>query len=269
MARPRRPFLLRSTLGYPCAVHPLYRARLVKVIQRAAAEYEEAAALGHAGLTGRVREIAVNNLIEPMLSPDVQIGTGKIVASNGATSRQIDLILYCRSILPPIMFDSSLGCFPIEACLYALEVKSALTAEDVRAAIGAAHELSEMPYCAGAFDDAGEPQAHAIVRVVPSIFAFRSDLVQGGKTEIERYRELDAGADTRPVIRELCVYGRGYWRFEGAKREWAFFAPTDEHDELIDFVYTLLNTLPMTIAMRHQPRVGAYLIANGRQSTPA
>lgn len=45
--------------------------------------------------------------------------------------------------------------------------------------------------------------------MIPLLFAYDTELKN--KDELERYRELDAEADTNPIIPVFCVVGRGYW----------------------------------------------------------
>ena len=75
-------------------------------------------------------------------------------------------------------------------------------------------------------------------RTIPILFAFTSDLAPTGKSEIERYRELDPNANVDPVFPLLCVASHGYWRFEMKQKTpgWLFHEPTSDHDEIIDFI---------------------------------
>jgi hypothetical protein len=90
-----------------------FRTTVDSVIQEAA----NASRLGHPGLKGRVRELLASKLIQPFLTPDVRIGTGKVVDSTGKRSREMDLLIYSASILPPLLYDSRFGVFPVESCL--------------------------------------------------------------------------------------------------------------------------------------------------------
>ena len=56
----------------------IYRRRLINLIETAIAEYREAKAFDdHRGLQGRVREIAVRNLIRPLL-PAIATRRGRL-----------------------------------------------------------------------------------------------------------------------------------------------------------------------------------------------
>jgi hypothetical protein len=74
--------------------------------------------LQHACEKGRIREILLRSLFRPLLPSDLGIGTGFVVGTAGVVSSQQDVVLYDRSTLPPALFDSELGFFPIESVLY-------------------------------------------------------------------------------------------------------------------------------------------------------
>lgn len=81
----------------------IFRNELKKEIQAAIKAYEDAAVLDHSGLRGRVREIVTEKLLRPILSPGIEIGTGKITDSKNNFSAETDLIIYSRLTLPPLI----------------------------------------------------------------------------------------------------------------------------------------------------------------------
>ncbi|AKC71361.1 DUF6602 domain-containing protein [Pandoraea oxalativorans] len=116
----------------------ILRAKVISAIEHAKAT----AGLTHQGVKGAVLEILVGQLFRPLLPADIGIGTGQIVESyTGRLSGQIDIILYDRSILPPILLDDKIGVFPIESVLYAIEVKTTLTASELASAHESAKDL--------------------------------------------------------------------------------------------------------------------------------
>ena len=80
----------------------------------------------HPGMKGKIREIAVKNLFKPLLTKNIAIGSGKIVDHRGIQSKETDVILYSNDIHPAILYSEhdDIGLFPVETCLYAIEVKS-------------------------------------------------------------------------------------------------------------------------------------------------
>lgn len=82
----------------------LYRNRMLNDIDYAVREAKSAALLAHNGLVGRVRELMVSRLLAPMLPAGFEVGTGKITNAVGALSQETDLVIYNRSILPPVFY---------------------------------------------------------------------------------------------------------------------------------------------------------------------
>lgn len=112
--------------------HSIFRERLLNKIRYAIEEAGAIAHVDHAGLRGRFRELVSSELLLPMLPQGYSIGGGKICDHLGGLSSEADLVIYNASVLPPIMYSAHDGVFPLEACFYSIEVKSRLTAEEVK-----------------------------------------------------------------------------------------------------------------------------------------
>lgn len=238
-------------------------------IDTAIREARDASAIDHAGMRGRIREIATGNLFEPLLTGQINIGTGKIIDHKGFQSQQTDVILYSKVILPSLLYSNRTddGLFPAETSLYAIEVKSKSTSVEIRDAIEKARTLRELEYTSGLYDALGRPIQHAVPRVVPAFFAFDSDLAKEGKSELERYIQLDPDAELSPLVPVICVVGKGYWYFRRNDSidgisicRWTYWAPTEGHDEVIGFLSGILNTIPDMVAARLRPRFGQYML---------
>jgi hypothetical protein len=104
-------------------VHPVFDSQFRIRVQGALAAAERLGALQHRGLAGQLRELLVRELLRPVVPDYVGFGTGKIVDYLGGESRQIDLIIYDKRMMPPLLFalDEPLGLYPVEACMYAIE----------------------------------------------------------------------------------------------------------------------------------------------------
>jgi len=92
--------------------------------------------------------------------------------------------------------------------------------------------------------------------------------------EIERYIKLDRDADFDPLIRAICIVGKGYWYYRrdttasgDSIGKWWCWEANKEHDEVMSFLGAILNTIPDSIASRGRPRYGKYIITN--EGTPA
>lgn len=241
-------------------------------IDTAIREAQSATEVDHPGMRGKIREIAIGNLFEPLLTGQVNIGTGKIIDHKGFQSQETDVILYSKDIHPSLLYSSRTtdGLFPAEASLYAIEVKSKVTSTEIRDAIGKARTLRELEYTSGIYDALGRSIQHPLTPVIPAFFAFDSDLTEGGMSEIDRYVGLDSDAELNPLIRAICIVGRGYWYFHSngffdgvSLGRWWYWEPTAEHDEIIGFLSGVLNTIPDSIASRGRPRFGKYMLPRG------
>lgn len=215
--------------------------------------------MSHSGLRGRIREIAATSIFSRMLPTDFSIGTGKICDRTGAQSTETDLVIHSRTILPPVMYSERDGLFPIESCFYAIEVKSRLTAHELKDALGKGRTILELD---GDVSQGMTADGRAYVRkpVLLALFAFGSDLTEGGKSELKRYAEHDPEWLSNPVLRVICVVGRGYWYFDGGRRAWIQHDASTQRDEVIDFVAGIGNSLVGKLAQRTAARLGPYLV---------
>jgi hypothetical protein len=116
-------------------VNQLFRDAIRNKIDYAVKLASCASGVKHKGLEGLVREISLANLFQPLLPFGVCTGTGKIIDCNGQQSRQMDVVIYSKLILPSLMFDEKTGLFPVETCLYCIEVKTEINSTQVKDAI--------------------------------------------------------------------------------------------------------------------------------------
>jgi hypothetical protein len=98
--------------------------------------------IGHNASRGAARELFIKDFLIPFLPPNVGVGTGEIINHRGERSNQIDIVLYNRGRLPPVLLGTGdLGIFPWECVIATIEVKSQLTAEEVRSSILNAYSI--------------------------------------------------------------------------------------------------------------------------------
>lgn len=195
----------------------------------------EVAQLQHAGLAGQLRELLVRELLRPIVPSYVGFGSGKIVDHLGHESRQIDLIVYDNRMMPPLLFatDESVGLYPVEACVYAVEIKTKATAKDVRHAIEVGSSVGGLQYVPEYCRD-GVP----LSRVFTVLFAFGST-TRSSETEAERWRNSQHGKERAGVVQQIdaagtwqihmlpplmiaCVVGRGYGYYDPSKGSGSF-----------------------------------------------
>lgn len=227
------------------------RSRVVGAIQSARAS----STLTHQGVKGTILEILIRDLFNPLLPSDIGVGSGQIIeCKTGNLSPQTDIILYDKSILPPILFDESNGIFPIESVLYAIEVKTTLTKRDVQQAHESAKILDSFSYIPGKQID-GTIGCSNPEKCRSVIFALGTDLSENGKSEIERYKEIYKDDPTYVVA--ICVAGKEYWYRQ--KTAWIKFEGTDDFDEILGFIAGVTNTYRSVSISRGYPQLGNYI----------
>lgn len=232
-------------------MNQLYRSLLFNLAEHAVLDANSITGLLHSGLKGQLRELFVRELLTPLIPREYVIGSGNILSAYGDISNQIDVIVCDGHILPPILFQSDIGMFPIESVLVTIEVKSRLTAPELKKSHKSAKKATTFHH-APAITDGHEPE-----HVVPYLFAFASDLANDGKSETDRYMEIVNGGGGEPVLRGICVVGRGFWFWADSK--WNTWNFSGKHAEIVEFLTAIINTVQRIASTRSQPDLRQYL----------
>lgn len=116
-------------------MNPHYTRLVDSQIRLAMNRAEGACELIHKGLRGRAREIFIRDLLRPFINPNFGVCTGIVVDSEGRQSSQIDIIIYDKSLLPPILLTAEEGIIPCESTLATIEIKSKLTSEELKKSV--------------------------------------------------------------------------------------------------------------------------------------
>ena len=207
-------------------MNKVYRDIVLSRVQAAIGAARAVTGVGHKGLKGQLREILVKDLFPPLLPTDIGLGTREIVTEDDHHSDQQDIVMYDRRILPPVTLEQTTGIFPIESVLYAIEVKSILTAAELRSSHASATALSHLTYGPGKFDEDDQPICTEVAKLIYTVFAFGTDLRVHEKSDLDRYCEILSGEP--PAIKAICVVGSGYWYWSPKKGGWlggGFAAP--------------------------------------------
>ncbi|MHB0785345.1 DUF6602 domain-containing protein [Bradyrhizobium sp. 5.13L] len=112
--------------------HPQVQERFRNEVAAAVAKFKETAAMSHAGVKGKFREIFVSDLLSRILSSDFIAGSGVVVDAAGGTSQEADVIIFDKFHVPAVLYSERDGLFPIEGVYYYGEVKSRLTKQELR-----------------------------------------------------------------------------------------------------------------------------------------
>jgi len=217
------------------------------------AESHLAKAIEHNGLKGAFREYTLGNFIRDFLPITHGIGSGSIQDSLGTQSPESDVIIWQQDLLPPALFSSEKGVFPIEACRYWFEVKSTVSRQEIINSIAKAKKvLSLMP-----LENYDPP---LLPRIIPVFFAYNSDV--SDPDELKRFIEVEANFYGNPCFAAICIVGKGYWTYamsglrSSNKPQWMVFPSDENHYEIVSLLAGILNTL----SGRNRPSFGYYIM---------
>jgi len=216
-----------------------------------------ASRIDHHGIEGEIREIAARNCVEPFLTQSYQCGTGKVIDSLDNLSDQMDLVVYHRKVVPPILVNRDLGLFPVECVRYAFEIKSKLTATEIRDANKKFASIARLISFPKTQDD-GSIKGASLPSTV--LFAFSSDT---SGSEIDRYVRYTG--DGRPPCTVLCVLGKGYWFYDAQSRNWygqETVLGVPPYTEFCMFITGFMNTLAAEEVSMRPFEPGAYVHVN-------
>lgn len=214
--------------------------------------------LAHRGIEGQIRELAVRDVITPFLTQSFVCGTGKIIDTRQQLSRQLDILVYHRRSVPPILVDGHLGLFPVECVRYAMEIKTRLTAKELRDADLKFRSVRDLRFSSGVPGGSGPLP-------VTVLFAFGSDI---SGSEIDRYIRLHP--NDSPVCTVLCVLGKGYWVYDqdGGWHGVDTSGDEDRFREFAFFITGLMNTLAADELTFRPFNPGAYMTLEDMRLSP-
>jgi hypothetical protein len=250
-------------------MNSLYKDIVVERIKFALACAAKVSTLEHCGVKGSIREILIAELFRPLLPLDVGIATGILISFDDRQSAQQDIVIFDRSILPPVMFEGGVALIPIEAALATIEVKSCLSASELRDIYKNGITVRELTIQTA---DPGQIESTIPIGV---LFALDTDLKAEGKTEAERYEEILGGEP--PPLSAICVAGRGCWfnqtefLFDKESRQfrtrtgqrfeyrWREILASNEHDEILELLAILHSKMRDVGSSRGRPPLYNYL----------
>lgn len=104
----------------------MIRKWLDKIEGTLESEADQLGLLQHGGLVGSSREFIIRRVLRRLLPRSTVIATGRIIDSEGKSSRQVDVIVF-DSRFPSFEVDTGIGMYPIEGVIATIEVKSNIT----------------------------------------------------------------------------------------------------------------------------------------------
>lgn len=235
----------------------LYQSLLRGKVTSAIAQARAAADMTHQGVKGSVLEILLSKLFRPLLPADIGVGTGQIIDAFGnPPSPQVDIVIYNKAILPPVLVDDNTGIFPIESVLYTIEVKTTLNSRELSGAEASAKIINNtFKYLPGKLDADGKRIHHPISKPRAVVFALNTDLRKNGITEAERYKKIYK--NETHYINAICVAGREY-SYE-AEEHWISMRNEDGFNEVLGLIAGITNTYREVSDSRGYPLLGHYI----------
>jgi hypothetical protein len=149
---------------------------------------------GHHGIRGGIRELFIKQFLQPFLPPHIGIGTGEIINHNGDRSNQLDVVLFNKERIPPILVSGSdTGIFPWESVVAVIEVKSQATSTSIKEAISNAASVhnvySNLEEHDVRISGLRPKEGMKPYGPIPNyIFAFRSDITPSSTQDKEEFR---------------------------------------------------------------------------------
>jgi hypothetical protein len=102
---------------------------------------ELATLMPHLGERGRIAEEIIKGVLSRLLPKRFSIGTGVIVSSSGDASPQTDIVIFDDFNNSPLLTEFGSCVFPVETVYATIEVKSVLTAAELRKSLAAIRQL--------------------------------------------------------------------------------------------------------------------------------
>jgi hypothetical protein len=245
----------------------LYRGLVISRVKKALHSMKIAEKLQHQGVKGRAREIFLSDIFRPYLYPTNEICTGIIIDAKEQQSKQMDIIIFDRDIVPPMALSEGEGIIPYESVLATIEVKSTLTRKNLKDSILNAISIRKltMDRTAWPLDVKNEeiPDAN-FLKPASTLFAYKSDLRGNQKDELDRYFDLlkELTIDkTNPPLHAICIAQKCClaWIETRGKKNWRNIQNTKDHDEILYFLMTIIDTIQSIMNTRGKPNIGIYI----------
>lgn len=247
------------------------RMLLQNKISKVLADAKTTRQIEHPYLDGHLKESFISNLIRPLLNNNYCLGSGKVTDYKGSKSREIDVLIYSNSILPPFFFheEEKVKVYPIESVLKCIEIKSLLNKQTLASTYQNYKYLEEnLLLTSGYFNDFDTPLPHVFGKPKYEIFSFGCNVKSDFKAYfLDTYKKVDPFWDTDPLITNICVANRGWFAF--TNRGWtylAYDAINNMNEEIIGYLCGAVHGLEKTALSRGFPRIGQYLIKSNSNS---
>lgn len=220
-------------------------------------------------LRGRMRELLLQNLLEPLVPHTCRLVTGTVVDAMGTRRRssQDDILLIDGECLPPLFEESRHGVYPVESVLARIEVKTKLRNGELKDIIDGAHSFWRLkPSVLENEPDQDQSLNPDQIKPLQILFAF-----QAQPRCLESLGRL-AKATFRHEHQKyfICVPQRGLWahtRLYGKSDPWYACevalgqngSDPFEFQEVLSLVALMLQELPALRELKKRAALGKYV----------
>lgn len=255
-------------------MNPHFQELAESIIRHAIDRSKAANQVEHSGLRGRAREIFAMSMLAPFLDSNFGVCTGAIVDSKGGESRQIDIIVYDKSLIPSIMFSVTEGIVPVESVLAAIEVKSHLSYEDLKGAIQNARSVKALkPEFREIYDKAEDLPFGGVVMkpsVLCCLYSFSSS-VSSPEKERERTLKLIREENSKSPqqvfvpISAACVGNESvlFGEWDSSSRPPTSIITYREDKPALRFISFLIDQISIAASLRRKMTMSHYFLEDG------
>lgn len=188
--------------------------RMKEAGEQLALDFRKATAFGHAVARGSKREESVREFLSDRLPGGYAVTTGFTFDAHDNVSKQLDILIY-RVRDTPFLLKGEPVLVPCESLLAAIEIKSELTTDEIRAGLGIAQSIRKLKPFDKSFVNARQrgKAADENPRCLFTILAFGSNLAEGGDWLAREGARFARVADEMKVppqyVDRLIVIDRG------------------------------------------------------------
>jgi hypothetical protein len=206
--------------------------------------------LQHELTKGTLKELFVAGVLQRFLPVQLGIGSGIIINDKNQQSRQTDIVIYDKRVMPPFIMVPGIGVYPVESVVATIEIKTKLGRTQLMQAERAAQILKDVFACRYSGYDP-----------LCAVFGF-----EGG------VRGLDEQATGQELLKNsvhhlrlICIAGRYSW---APTPRWKIGRDTSGvHDEAKRFLALFLDNIRTHAELRlsylmmkkHQDWFSAYI----------
>lgn len=225
----------------------------------------KAAAFQHHGVRGDERAAALAKFLRERLPARFGVGKGEVIDYHDARSGQLDVVVFDSATCAPISIQAENVLLPCEALYVVVEVKSVLSAEELRKSFRSAEKIRQLRPFKSRFiaprrdGDSADDGAH---RCLYLLVGYSSDLANNSEwLQKEFTRAATASASERAAldcIDRVIVLDRGMFNPGSASGKWETLEPEtiflDTYLHLVNFVMREAKRRPPIDWQMYGPR---------------